>query len=200
MESKERLPFVTGSQAYGYVHPDSDVDVVVLMEEDEDRQRLFDYVDRSKNVRTGVYNWRCGYSVRLHDVNFLVCETTEEYDCWREGTEQCVSEAPIQRRRAVQVFDDHRMWYGFFGKKPMSIARLHNPLVPHVPQPTPEPLSQDRRSDLLKAQGDLCQEKGWPHFAPTNGICWSCGRDTVDGRWAKELITGCQHCYRSYVD
>ncbi len=68
-----------------------------------------------------------------------------------------------------------------------------------------------------EAQAKLCKEKAFPHFAPTNGVCWGCGRNiyepqtvthgersysvgsTVESA-AKSLITGCPHCHRSYCD
>lgn len=68
-----------------------------------------------------------------------------------------------------------------------------------------------------EAQTKLQQEKGYPEFAPTNGICWSCkqniympiiktiGEDSfVTGNTVKDatekLITGCPHCHKSYCD
>ena len=82
----------------------------------------------------------------------------------------------------------------------------------------------DRQKAII-AQRKLCEEKGYPHFAPENGVCWRChkniydeikeeGRDWRTGkpngkfythgisveRAAKELVTGCPHCNRSYCD
>lgn len=51
------------------------------------------------------------------------------------------------------------------------------------------------------AQRKLCEEKGYPHFAPTSGVCWSCNRaiymTEADG---KHYITGCPWCHRTYCD
>jgi hypothetical protein len=67
----------------------------------------------------------------------------------------------------------------------------------------------------IKAQKSLQKEKGYPDFAPSNGICYSCKRqiysaiihnngDYTTGidleKATKELVTGCPHCNRSYCD
>lgn len=62
------------------------------------------------------------------------------------------------------------------------------------------------RADIdaaIKAQADLCAKDGLPHFAPRNGVCWSCHRSIYEGAGAedgKTFITGCPHCHRSYCD
>jgi len=43
-----------------------------------------------------------------------------------------------------------------------------------------------------------------PHFAPTDGVCWNCGKQIYTGisleKASTQLITGCPHCHRSYCD
>lgn len=64
-----------------------------------------------------------------------------------------------------------------------------------------------------EAQAKYVKEKGYPHFAPTSGRCYDCGRNIysqiVNGdyksgysveRASSELITGCPHCLRSYCE
>lgn len=61
--------------------------------------------------------------------------------------------------------------------------------------------------EAMKAQKRFTEKNELPHFAPTNGICWGCRRNiysaprgyTVE-RAGEELITGCPHCHKSYVD
>jgi hypothetical protein len=71
-------------------------------------------------------------------------------------------------------------------------------------------------SKAAKAQEKYCTEKGYPHFAPRNGKCFSCGQNiysekgrTRSGeewqgisveRASKKLITGCPFCNRTYCD
>lgn len=81
----------------------------------------------------------------------------------------------------------------------------------------------------MQAQKNLCNEKGYPHFAPETGVCWNCGKNiyepigwkqenghmkkvalnsqeveyvtgiTVE-KAAKDLITSCPHCNKSFCD
>ena len=67
--------------------------------------------------------------------------------------------------------------------------------------------------EAIKAQEKLCIEKGYPHFAPYDGVCYRCGKNiykpiekgkyirgiTVE-RAGSELITGCPHCKYSYCE
>ena len=55
------------------------------------------------------------------------------------------------------------------------------------------------RDALLAAQKRLCAEEGYPHFAPSTGIC-RCGADIVDEGWATSHVTGCRVCHRSFCD
>ena len=71
----------------------------------------------------------------------------------------------------------------------------------------------------IEAQAKLCEEKGYPHFAPINGVCWKCNRQIYQPakikcysgeeierpgisveRASRELITGCPHCNWSYCE
>jgi hypothetical protein len=76
----------------------------------------------------------------------------------------------------------------------------------------------------IEGQRKLCNEKGYPHFAPKNGICFDCKKQiyqeqkkvfrnletnevvreyttgiTVE-KASTSLVTGCPHCNRSYCD
>ena len=79
----------------------------------------------------------------------------------------------------------------------------------------------DQAFDVQKsceAQKKLCDEKNYPHFAPSDGICYDCRRQiyskiehnnmpghkpyysgiSVDR--ASGHITGCPHCHYSYCE
>lgn len=60
--------------------------------------------------------------------------------------------------------------------------------------------------EACEAQDKYVNEIKAPHFAPFDGVCWSCGRNIY---WengysveeaSKRLITGCPFCSRSYCD
>ena len=67
--------------------------------------------------------------------------------------------------------------------------------------------------EAAKAQANLCSAKGYPHFAPTSGRCYNCGKNIYQQidhgdfktgvsveRAGHELITGCPHCHYSYCE
>lgn len=73
------------------------------------------------------------------------------------------------------------------------------------------------RQDAAKTQNDLIKDKKYPEFPPTNGTCYSCGKNIYDEiehtigtrtyksgisveNAGKSFITGCPHCNRSYCD
>lgn len=53
----------------------------------------------------------------------------------------------------------------------------------------------------MEKQKALCKSKGWPMFAPKDGICWGCHRTVEDSD--NEHITG-HHgrggCNRTFCD
>lgn len=64
-----------------------------------------------------------------------------------------------------------------------------------------------------EAQANFQKEKGYPDFAPKSGRCFSCGNNIYSQmdrgsyttgisvqKASSELITGCPHCNRSFVD
>ena len=64
----------------------------------------------------------------------------------------------------------------------------------------------------IKAQKELCDKNGYPHFAPENGICYNCNRyiylpydekkeiGVSVEKATTELITSCPHCHISYCE
>ena len=69
-----------------------------------------------------------------------------------------------------------------------------------------KPKTTEEIIEARKAQAELCKERGLPHFAPDNGVCWRCNKniyqnyETSMGVTGKEFVTGCPHCNRSYCD
>ena len=69
-------------------------------------------------------------------------------------------------------------------------------------------------AEAIAAQKELCWKKGdpgsgWgkddkpPHFAPGNGVCYSCRNQIYAGDRAqdgKSLVTGCRYCCTSYCE
>jgi hypothetical protein len=58
----------------------------------------------------------------------------------------------------------------------------------------------DRVEAGRRAQRTLCDARKLPHFAPENGVCWSCYRQIYEELSGDSYITGCPYCHRSYCD
>lgn len=60
------------------------------------------------------------------------------------------------------------------------------------------------RKKAAEAQSKFAQEHECPMFAPIEGWCYHCGRNIYEQisveEAGKRLITGCPHCYHSFVD
>jgi hypothetical protein len=57
----------------------------------------------------------------------------------------------------------------------------------------------------IKEQATLCKEKGYPDFAPSNGICFRCQKNIYQdyeraGKTGLTHVTGCPHCNYSYCE
>ena len=72
-------------------------------------------------------------------------------------------------------------------------------------------------AESIRAQRKYQKDNGMPDFAPSSGICWSCGaqiyqkhahlrggKEFASGvsteKAGSQLVTGCPHCHRSYCD
>lgn len=77
-------------------------------------------------------------------------------------------------------------------------------------------------SESINLQREYCKKTEAPHFAPSDGVCWDCGKNiyeelpkkfrSIDGtektimrgisteEAEQALVTGCPHCNRSYCD
>ena len=76
------------------------------------------------------------------------------------------------------------------------------------------------REAAIAAQKKYCEDNEVPHFAPSDGYCYHCGRNIYDlyisttisrecgigesgitvEQAGKRLITGCPHCHYSFVE
>ena len=93
------LSFITGSRVYGTPRPDSDVDLVVLV--DEDTATLLRTLSDDKGA------------VRFGRLNLVVCTSPEEYSVWRLGTTQMLrAKAKFSRQQAKLVLDKLRALAG----------------------------------------------------------------------------------------
>lgn len=100
-ETELRRPnaFLTGSHVYGTPTEESDVDLVVFMEERE-AAKLWGLQDGEKN----------GGVIRFGKLNIIPCSSRERFNDWKRGTEELVKRSkelgrPMTRAEAVLMFN-----------------------------------------------------------------------------------------------
>lgn len=60
--------------------------------------------------------------------------------------------------------------------------------------------------EAIEAQATACAAARMPHFAPSDGVCWGCGRfiyriDGIpNGAEPTSPVTGCPYCHKSFCD
>lgn len=91
--------FLTGSRAFGTPTPESDVDVVVLMDKPE-MAKLVSQAEESE--RSGDYG--NGQSLRFGRLNLIVVNTEEQFGLWRDSTDECLAMKPVSKEAAAQLF------------------------------------------------------------------------------------------------
>jgi predicted nucleotidyltransferase len=92
--------FITGSRAYGTTKPNSDIDLVIRV--DEETAKILQLFSESKTA------------VRFGKVNLILCTTDEEYAVWLLGTmemKESVSK-PFDKVAAKEIFDELRARVG----------------------------------------------------------------------------------------
>jgi len=77
----DRTPFITGSHAYGDPRPDSDIDLVININDSELKDFLIDCSEEENNS-----------VCRFGNLNLVICDD-EQYDTWKHVTEQLKLEA-----------------------------------------------------------------------------------------------------------
>lgn len=58
-------------------------------------------------------------------------------------------------------------------------------------------------ADACARQREVCARGLLPHFAPDDGVCYSCHRQIYEaprGLDGSSFVTGCPWCFRSYCD
>ena len=93
--------FITGSQAYGIPHKNSDVDLVIYCDIDT-AEILMENKDASHSQDNPV--------VRYGNLNLIICTNKAEYSAWLSGTLQLCNRRPSANSmiEAKKVFDSLR--------------------------------------------------------------------------------------------
>jgi hypothetical protein len=94
-------PFLTGSHAYGTPHKDSDIDIVMMID-DADLEEVLGENDEfeTKGEHSGG-----NPSYLIGNVNFIVVDKLE-YDCWLEATNMMKSSGhKFNKKEATEIID-----------------------------------------------------------------------------------------------
>lgn len=100
--------FLTGSQVYGKTRPDSDIDLVILIDED-DVHKIIKLVD--DKIAKGMMEYgNSSVSFRFGPLNLICCLTQAVYDGWLNGTNVVSSmhyreKKPIDKETACRVIE-----------------------------------------------------------------------------------------------
>lgn len=100
INESDRLPFITGSVAYGTPTDESDVDLVALTDKFT-MALLLRYLESDWDEYAGVPNL---LSLCFGRLNLLLTTEPKDYDIWRQGTEELKERAPVMRDEAVAHF------------------------------------------------------------------------------------------------
>lgn len=107
------MAFITGSRAYGTPTPDSDIDLVLRMTEEE-YQLLKPFADQIYFDTDPEYGRKCqNHVLRFGKLQLLICTTDAQYRIWFEGTKTLKwlsrnRKAPVLRSEACKLFADLR--------------------------------------------------------------------------------------------
>lgn len=91
--------FLTGSRVYGVPKSDSDIDLVVLVNED-DIKKLLPMADGADG-HGGCEHYEDGVSLRFGKLNLLCVTKERHFELWRRGTNEIKEHAPVTRDFAI---------------------------------------------------------------------------------------------------
>jgi hypothetical protein len=117
---------LTGSRAYGHPRPDSDIDLVILVDEialaalEASQDRVDDEAGTLTQKHYITQDYGLSYegrgrsaSLRFGRLNLIATTNPDLYAAWKKGTEELVSRAatekrPIERAEAVALLSKYR--------------------------------------------------------------------------------------------
>jgi hypothetical protein len=88
--------FVTGSRCYSKPRPDSDLDMVIMVDYDT-AQTLYNLADKIGDSKQG--------SLCFGKLNLILVGDTKTYNEWKRGTEKCLNKAPVTREEAIAILE-----------------------------------------------------------------------------------------------
>lgn len=94
-------PFLTGSHAYGTPTAESDVDLVVLVDNLELRKLIELKLENADPKESTSAEGACTASLRFGELNLILTHREDIFRAWQCATENLKSKAPVTRETAV---------------------------------------------------------------------------------------------------
>lgn len=101
---KEYKCFLTGSRVYGTPKEDSDLDMVILIEEEEERDYILALKD-NPNAKMTMFG----------NINLIVVKSEDEYYAWKSATELLESKKPVTKKKAKETIKNNLETFGCWG-------------------------------------------------------------------------------------
>lgn len=93
--------FITGSQRYGTPTPDSDTDLVVLVDEESLIVLIKASAQKTESHGAQETYYEDGCSIRFGKLNLLCVTEKKHFDIWQQGTDELVAMRPVSREKAI---------------------------------------------------------------------------------------------------
>ena len=133
--------FMTGSRVYGTPRPDSDHDMVIRCNLDE-QIRLENRSDHDKKILFG-------------NLNIITCIVDWQFNAWYEGTQRLTDIKPVTRAFAIEVFTS-------LGLRPAPLEQRAAGAYP-----TPQPVVKFKKYDYAAMQDkEIMDDILKPQYAP----------------------------------
>lgn len=102
------MNFITGSRAYGVPHTGSDVDLVVLV----DQNTYCQLRDQADTIRSAdEYDERDIATLYFGRLNLICVGDEGMFEVWRKATEFLKTKSPVSRQKAMDYMEAKRMRY-----------------------------------------------------------------------------------------
>jgi hypothetical protein len=96
--------FLTGSQRYGTPCEESDIDLVVPMDEKELDLMVGACIKAGIEIEENEQYDEDSVCLRFGKLNLLLMSDSKKVKAWRNATDKLIEEKPVRRERAIEVF------------------------------------------------------------------------------------------------
>lgn len=105
--------FISGSFAYGTPGPESDIDLVIEIDDEGLTTLEEQFVDQLTNTESGDPYPESSSCFRFGKLNLIAVSNPKLYETWKQGTEELIARKPVTRDEAIEVMRKKRIEAGF---------------------------------------------------------------------------------------